>query len=841
VRRTVVTLLVTIVGLLLSASAANAAPTITSVLIASPASDPDGIYVSGMGFGNQPPPASNSIPGYTGEDYGNALYLCDTTPNPNTWCAGQNNGGGGDVIGLQSGTDFCAPSNIAACWNDTKFFVDLGSAYSQYYYPNNIYRLQQGDHFTLTVEGATCDGTVMYDQTVACGSTPPSPPPGPTPPPPPPGPTSFTAQATFGELFDGQLTSVPAADFSGMPTADTATIAWGDGAITPATLTANGTSVSIAGSHTYWLPGDQPVTITVTDPSSHATAMIVGTADIGSTYVGMGDSYSSGEGAHFAYSPGCSFWLYQDLFGDPSNTDTLAKSGGCHTGPKTNAVGNTCHRSITAYPNVVERQLAIAGMTLNFVACSGDIVQDAYSPAANVHMDNKHKGESPQLTHIGPADSLITLTFGGNNVGFAPVAADCVPNNEFHCLQDDRRILNALGYNTTPGRPQDGLFDSSLSRRVQTRSGSNLTLDRADTAAWEGPGCNTFGCSDDSCQQLGHCDLHDALVILYRAIRAEAPGARILVLGYPRFWPSGGTSGTCEHFSQLEQRWVNDRIALVDAVIHDAVDESGVAEYVNTYDAIAGHQLCQKSQSYSVNPLTGSAQNCKGPYLNGISILGNVIGSSPELLHPNPCGHANLAQLVVQAYGRSPKTGTFTLSPGQTSTTSLSVNPHQQRMNLTASWLFGSPQLTLIDPHGKRFTPVESGPTFTTWDLPDPAGGLWKLTEHNSAPTGSGTISGTLNQTYASLAELPPAADVRMKNKSCFLFHCNYTLQATLPNGTDGRVKRFYWWSDTGNAQDSSGSKHDTITMSSNTGKLRVIVESVSPGGEDHYTVYSYG
>ena len=162
--RNVVALLIAMVALLLGAGAANAAPTITSVLISPPYSNPDGVYVDGIGFGNQPPPTTNlALAGYTGYDYGNALYLCDTTANPNTFCAGQNNGGGGDLIGLL--TNQCAPSNEAACWNNTRFFFDIGSSYTSYYYPNNIYRLNAGDHFTLTVEGATCSGTISTQRT----------------------------------------------------------------------------------------------------------------------------------------------------------------------------------------------------------------------------------------------------------------------------------------------------------------------------------------------------------------------------------------------------------------------------------------------------------------------------------------------------------------------------------------------------------------------------------------------------------------------------------------------------------------------------------------------------
>jgi hypothetical protein len=155
-------LLIAILALLMWSSVANASPTLTSVFFDSTGPSV-AVFVYGTGLGNQPPPPSNPIqPPYTGSDYGNALYLCDTTPNPNTFCAGQNNGGGGDLIGL-----VVNPSG--GNWNNTgSFEIDFGSSYTQYYYPNNIYRLQVGDHFAVTVEGATCSGTVPNNQYVNC-------------------------------------------------------------------------------------------------------------------------------------------------------------------------------------------------------------------------------------------------------------------------------------------------------------------------------------------------------------------------------------------------------------------------------------------------------------------------------------------------------------------------------------------------------------------------------------------------------------------------------------------------------------------------------------------------
>jgi hypothetical protein len=162
----VLALLIAVVALLALAATATAAPTITSVFfdsLGSPAMNgnsalPFYIDPSGSGFGSQPPPVSNSIPGYTGSDYGNQLYFCDTSRG---WCAGENIGGGGDQIGL-----------MVNSWTDTQFEIEAGS-----YFDDEVFQLQQGDNFALTVEGTTCSGVVSTAAgAVPCGGGPPPPP-----------------------------------------------------------------------------------------------------------------------------------------------------------------------------------------------------------------------------------------------------------------------------------------------------------------------------------------------------------------------------------------------------------------------------------------------------------------------------------------------------------------------------------------------------------------------------------------------------------------------------------------------------------------------------------------
>ena len=139
-------------------SLALASPTITSVAFAGSASAPQ-IELSGTGFGTQPTASNVADSGYTGDDYGNALYLCDTSSNPNSFCAGQNDGSGGwDLIGL-----------VVNTYTNTHIDYALGSSYTNWFYPS-VYDLQAGDEFTVHINGAACSGVVAFSGVpIPCG------------------------------------------------------------------------------------------------------------------------------------------------------------------------------------------------------------------------------------------------------------------------------------------------------------------------------------------------------------------------------------------------------------------------------------------------------------------------------------------------------------------------------------------------------------------------------------------------------------------------------------------------------------------------------------------------
>ena len=641
-------------------------------------------------------------------------------------------------------------------------------------------------------------------------------------------PYSFTP--TFGTDFGGIIARLHPSGGTGNVSQETATIAWGDGAVTSATLAVSPTDPSeldVTGAHTYWTPGKLPVTITITDPQTGVSSYS-GTATVSSQYTAMGDSYSSGEGTHWPHVAGADWWLYQDPSGNPANTDHL--NGG---------VGNTCHRADTADAHVVERLLAALGMTLRFAACSGAVVQDAFTSFGQFHSDSSHQGEGPQLgTLRTPADrfktSLVTLTFGGNNLDFPGIALHCViSTDDYGCVNQDGEIVAGLGYNTTAGSSKDGTFSST----VTVRQPVSTIADFAKKVS-------TLIGTAKTCLHSG-CNLHDALVLLYRAIRTDAPGARILVLGYPHFFPPGGTGNTCVHFGSLDQQLVNDRVNLVDAVIKDAAAESGVAQYVDTYNALPGHEECTGDPSYSVNPSTYQVSGCSSPgqWINGISIIGGIFGT-PENLHPNPCGNLAEGQIAARGYNSPPQpdpagiasSDTFSLTPGQAQATTLTVPSGLARLSITANWPHGVVAFTLTDPAGASYQPVQTGPVYTTFDLNRPVSGTWKLTATNTTTGDTGTINGSLIVSEPSIPLLPPAGQVRVVNYSCGFIGSTATLSVGVNPTADRRVAQYQWFDDNGQPQTASGPKDDTISMSSSKNQYRVIVLTTGTNGQHRFT-----
>ncbi|CAM5438082.1 lipase 1 [Streptomyces badius] len=195
-------------------------------------------------------------------------------------------------------------------------------------------------------------------------------------------------------------------------------------------------------------------------------------------YVALGDSYSSGVGAG----------------------SYISDSG-------------DCRRSTAAYPYLW--QAANSPASFDFVACSGATTSSV---------------ASSQLGVLSASTSLVSVTAGGNDVGFADVMQDCVLGSEATCLSSVDAAVGQMN-NTLPGS-LDSLYDN---------------------------------------------------------IRARAPQAQVVVLGYPRFYQ---LSGSCiAGLSEAERAAINNASDVLNDVIAKRSADAGFA-FSSVVDEFTGHELC---------------------------------------------------------------------------------------------------------------------------------------------------------------------------------------------------------------------------------------------------------
>ncbi|MEU4236778.1 SGNH/GDSL hydrolase family protein [Actinoplanes sp. NPDC026619] len=244
-------------------------------------------------------------------------------------------------------------------------------------------------------------------------------------------------------------------------------------------------------------------------PAAAATATAV-------DYVALGDSYSAGVG-------------------------TPDESG-------------SCGRSPSSYPSLWAVNHPAA--TLHFVACGGATTDTV---------------RASQLAELSSATTLVSITVGGNDVGFSPTLSVCTAGTDDACR-----------------------------RQVESA--------RAAMAA----------------------TLPAKLDATYQAIRQKAPAATVVVLGYPRLFdpavscPGGGLSA-------VKQNLLNAAADDLNAVVRDRATAAGAA-FADVRTLFTGHEICtavtwinnvsatRPSDSY--HPNSGGYAQVYLPLLNAAAGIG---------------------------------------------------------------------------------------------------------------------------------------------------------------------------------------------------------------------------
>jgi lysophospholipase L1-like esterase len=150
----------------------------------------------------------------------------------------------------------------------------------------------------------------------------------------------------------------------------------------------------------------------------------------------------------------------------------------------------------------------------------------------------------PQFDALSPRDSLVTITIGGNDVGFTSILATCV----------------ALSVTDSSGDP---------CKRHFTAGGTDRLAAAVRAVA-------------------------PKIATTLRGIHHRAPRARVLLVGYPGLLPSTGTGcWPAVPLAHGDVPYLRTTEEALNRVLAREAAASG-ATFVDTYRATIGHDVCQR-------------------------------------------------------------------------------------------------------------------------------------------------------------------------------------------------------------------------------------------------------
>jgi lysophospholipase L1-like esterase len=309
------------------------------------------------------------------------------------------------------------------------------------------------------------------------------------------------------------------------------------------------------------------------------TAPAAAAVPAGLNYVALGDSYSAGFGP-FPVVPG-----------SPDG----------------------CYRTQDNYPHQVAAAL---GLVLTDVTCSGAVTANI-DTTGQVTMNGV--GPLPlQGASLDATTDVVTLTIGGNDLGFATVASQCI--------KLDNVTEDPIG---TPGFANCKDFFNPF-------PGTDTLIDKLDDT------------------------VTPALDRVFDAIRAAAPNAKVFVLGYPSIAPDFAHAPTGCYTSPVGATWPNPPFPQ-DTVPYGAIDihylhhienEMDLAiqaqagshgfTYIPTWAATLDHTVCSTDSYIFGVGFTNIAADGTSTGLPGLY-------ASLGALHPKANGIAFLAAQAIAA------------------------------------------------------------------------------------------------------------------------------------------------------------------------------------------------
>lgn len=285
--------------------------------------------------------------------------------------------------------------------------------------------------------------------------------------------------------------------------------------------------------------------------------------------------------------------------------------------------GNGCDRTVGAYPEQVGGRLGGDLVRLVDVSCGNATISDLHLtsqvPASPVGTpEGGWAAVAPQLEPVSADTAVVTIGVGGNSVPLGGLVMSCL-------------LLGA-------GFPDD----ATPCRDAHTSGGDGQeTIDQVlDRVASE-------------------------YVELLEAVRAKAPSAAVITVGYPTIFPADASScgredttafaanvnDTLLSITHGDIEWLGQVVAELNTVIKDATEYVGAFRFVDTATSSVGHDVCQDAYDKWVEGVCGSAEWFwpssitlgKPPMSFTLTCTDDT---SATIVHPNLNGHRHVADLV---------------------------------------------------------------------------------------------------------------------------------------------------------------------------------------------------
>ena len=363
---------------------------------------------------------------------------------------------------------------------------------------------------------------------------------------------------------------------------------------------------------TVLLPeGQQTLTLRVTSGKKNAINTVVATVS-NILMVALGDSYASGEG-------------------NPRNVDAWLSGGGLFASFSPYWDDDPCNRSTRGAPAqaalALEQSSPLTSVTLIDVACSGATVAAGVLGPYPAAGQKQSQIEQVRQLAGGRAIDLVTLSVGGNDVGFAAVLTACA--TDANCPVSPPPNGALAGYPTV----QAG---------VQARVAQLPAAYARIAGCLGGASCSATGAGSSTAPLL------------------MAPGAKVLATMYPDITRAAdGAPCTYLTYRAANMQWARDTILvpspaaaydyvttaratvsmpLASGSLYQQVGATGVlgwAPVVGSWsasgDSAQGHGLCAGSEAWTY----------------GLTALNGFASAS---FHPNSTGQRVIAKALVDAY-----------------------------------------------------------------------------------------------------------------------------------------------------------------------------------------------